>query len=93
MLVFPKDANPYRELLYRPMREKYPDISIDYLTGPSANYQTINVVLLPLVLLLKRLQGYRIFHLHWTYLFRIRGSIDLFLDFSCNISLLPPSAG
>jgi glycosyltransferase involved in cell wall biosynthesis len=71
VLVFPKDANPYQELLYRPMREKYPDISIDYLTGPSANYQTINVVLLPLVLLLKRLQGYRIFHLHWTYLFRI----------------------
>ncbi len=70
VLVFPKDANPYQELLYGPMREQYPDIPIHYLAGPS-NYQTVNVVLLPLVLLLKRLQGYRIFHLHWTYLFRI----------------------
>ena len=52
------------------MREKYPDTSIHYLVGPS-NYQTVNVVLLPLVLLIKRLQGYGIFHLHWTYLFRI----------------------
>ena len=70
VLVFPKDANPYQELLYGPMREKYPDTSIHYLVGPS-NYQTVNVVLLPLVLLIKRLQGYGIFHLHWTYLFRI----------------------
>ncbi len=70
VLAFPKDPNPYQELLYDPMREKFSDISIDYLTGPS-KYQTINVMLLPFVLLLKRLKGYDLFHLHWTYSFRI----------------------
>ena len=70
VLAFPKDPNPYQELLYGPMRENFSDISIDYLTGPS-QYQTINVMFLPFVLLLKRLKGYGLFHLHWTYSFRI----------------------
>ncbi len=70
VLVFPKDPNPYQELLYGAMREKYPDVSIEYLTGPT-KYQTVNLILLPFVLVEKRLEGYGLFHLHWTYSFRI----------------------
>jgi len=70
VLVFPKDLNPYQELLYGQMRAKHKNIQIDYLTGPT-NHQTINLVLFPILLIIYRLRGYKVFHIHWTYFFKI----------------------
>jgi len=70
ILVFPKDPNPYQDLLYSNLENGYADIQVKYLTGPT-NHQTINLVLLPIVLIIYRLRGFKIFHIHWTYFFRI----------------------
>jgi beta-1,4-mannosyltransferase len=70
ILVFPKDPNPYQELLYSEMREDHKDTKITYLTGPTS-YQTINLFLLPILLIYYRFCGYKIFHIHWFYAFRI----------------------
>jgi beta-1,4-mannosyltransferase len=70
ILVYPKDGNPYQELLYQHIRNSHKDVSIDYLVGPTASH-TINLALLPLQLLLYRMRGYKIFHIHWFFLFKI----------------------
>lgn len=66
VLAFPKDPNPYQELLYRPLRAS--GVRVGYLLPPTPSH-TLNLLLLPTVLVLKRLQGYTVFHLHWTYSF------------------------
>jgi glycosyltransferase involved in cell wall biosynthesis len=68
VLAFPRDPNPYQEQLYAPMREQ--GLTVDYLTGPTASH-TFNLLCLPLVLLAKRLMGYGVLHLHWTYSFSL----------------------
>jgi glycosyltransferase involved in cell wall biosynthesis len=62
ILAFPRDANPYQELLYMPMRKE--GVIVDYLEGPTPSH-TLNILALPWLLVGKRLQGYTIFHLHW----------------------------
>ncbi len=60
ILVYPRsDKNPYQELLYVPMRVDR-GATVTYLTGTR-----LNLVLLLFVLLRKRLEGYRVLHLHW----------------------------
>jgi beta-1,4-mannosyltransferase len=66
VLAFPRDPNPYQELLYSPMREQ--GVVIDYLEGPTGS-QTVNLLLLPLMLIYRRLQGYSVLHVHWTWPF------------------------
>lgn len=66
VLVFPQDANPYQEQLYQPMRKH--GLVVTYLKLWGKSY-TIGTLLLPIQLLLLRLQGYKIFHLHWTFPF------------------------
>ena len=70
ILVFPKDPNPYQELLYTSMEGLDKDIHIKYLTGPTGLHP-INLILLPALLVFYRIRGYRIFHIHWFYIFRI----------------------
>jgi beta-1,4-mannosyltransferase len=70
ILVFPKDSNPYQELLYTKMEDLYKGTRIKYLTGPTG-LQSINLVLLPVLLVLYRMRGYKIFHIHWFFIFRI----------------------
>jgi len=41
---------------------------VRYQEGPTPS-RTVNIFLLPLSLLIKRMMGYKIFHLHWTYEF------------------------
>ena len=78
ILIYPKNTNQYQELLYGQMKQKK-DIEIDYLIGPTKS-QAVNLALflLPMTIIVKRLQGYKIFHLHWTYAFRIYGLNQLF---------------
>jgi len=70
ILVFPKDPNPYQEILYSQIGEDYKDTKITYLTGPTSS-PTINLFLLPILLIYYRVRGYKIFHIHWFYAFRI----------------------
>jgi glycosyltransferase involved in cell wall biosynthesis len=85
ILAFPRDANPYQELLYGPMRAEGVDIA--YFEGPTASH-TLNVLLWPLLLIYRRLQGYTVFHMHWTFLFSLPwagrfGAVLMQLYFSC----------
>jgi len=66
ILAFPRDSNPYQEQLYAPMRAD--GMTVSYLEGPTKSH-TLNFLLLPAVLVAKRLFGYNVFHLHWTYPF------------------------
>ena len=66
ILVLPKDGNPYQELLYTPLRKQ--GVVADYLSRPTPSH-TLNLALLPLHLLYKRLQGYDVVHIHWMYMF------------------------
>ncbi len=78
VLVYPYDINPYQNLLYNHMRN---GVEIKYLKG-STSSQTINNILLPLLLIKYRVKGYKIFHLHWTYGFTFPGKNYLSLFFS-----------
>lgn len=61
VLIYPKArSNPYHELLYGQLCVDYPKDSFTYLEATPGV-----VVGFPIVMVLKRLQGYRIFHLHW----------------------------
>jgi beta-1,4-mannosyltransferase len=64
ILVFPKDSNPYQELLYSPMIKG--DMQISYLEAPFRSQTILMLLFIPLILY-KRLSGYNIFHLHWMY--------------------------
>jgi beta-1,4-mannosyltransferase len=68
ILAFPRDANPYQELLYQPMRQQ--GVAVQYLEGPTGS-QTLNLVLLPLLLTVWRLRGFNVLHVHWTFPFRL----------------------
>ncbi len=60
VIAYPRaGANPYQDLLYRPLVDAG-RIDVEYLNG------TRGVLLLfPLVLAVKRIRGFRVFHLHW----------------------------
>lgn len=67
ILVYPKDPNPYQELLYRELRDK---VVIKYLSF-SVLFRGLGIFVLPLQLLYNRILGYKFFHLHWTYSFQM----------------------
>ncbi|HUC90004.1 MAG TPA: glycosyltransferase [Patescibacteria group bacterium] len=58
VLVSSRAENPYIELLYGSLQKQ--GVEVDYL---KVNIQTL--LLFPIIFLLKRLQGYHIFHVHW----------------------------
>lgn len=60
ILVFPYDKNPYQRLLYQEVK-KLPHIKIKY--GWFLPY--IGAMHMPLYLLLCRISGYKIVHIHW----------------------------
>lgn len=63
ILVYPKDPNPYQNLLYKNLSKK---AQITYLK-PIMNYYIFGTVFFPVQLLWYRIHGYKILHLHWTY--------------------------
>jgi glycosyltransferase involved in cell wall biosynthesis len=75
ILVFPKDPNPYQELLYSQLRKK--GFQVDYLKLPTSSH-TIGMFFLGLYILLYRFKGYSIFHLHWLYDFSFQSNSPLF---------------
>lgn len=64
ILVYPLDPNPYQELLYSEMRIK--GAVVDYLCKKESGVVVNFFAILPRIVL-SRLRGYTIFHLHWTY--------------------------
>ena len=71
VLIYPRGDNPYQELLYRELRRQ-PDCTFSYIDASRRN-----LLFFPLLLLIKRLQGYRLLHIHWvafeTNLFKVFG--------------------
>ncbi len=70
IVVYPKDPNPYQDLLYSSIKDRHTTDKITFMSGPT-KYQTINLFFLPFQLILYRLFGYDIFHIHWFYTFEI----------------------
>jgi glycosyltransferase involved in cell wall biosynthesis len=69
VLAFPRDPNPYQELLYTELRRRSAVVS--YIGGETPS-QSLNVLLLPLTIVLGRLRGARVLHVHWVYPFALR---------------------
>lgn len=70
VLVFPETTSPYYPLLYEALKQADAAIEVRVLTNPT-RFPSINLVCYPFLLLGYRLRGYRIFHIHWYYMFRI----------------------
>lgn len=73
VLVFPKDSNPYQDLLYKHISNL---VEITYLKGITSS-QTINNLLFPFQLIFYRAKGYKIVHLHWMYKFTFPGITNI----------------
>jgi glycosyltransferase involved in cell wall biosynthesis len=72
ILVLPReDTNPYQELLYAELRRR--GARITYLKELTRSH-TLNLLLLPLETVVRRLGGARVVHLHWVYGFGLYGS-------------------
>jgi beta-1,4-mannosyltransferase len=63
VLAFPRDWNPYQELLYGPIRAS--GVAVAY----ARRHPYVWPVLLPLTLIRRRAQGYRVLHVHWQALY------------------------
>ncbi|MBT0772041.1 glycosyltransferase family 4 protein [Kineosporia sp. J2-2] len=66
--MFPRDPNPYQELLHAQLRNE--DVTPAYVAMPTPS-KTLNLLLLPAGLLRARLRGARILHLHWVFDFAL----------------------
>ncbi|MGH2915649.1 MAG: glycosyltransferase family 4 protein [Solirubrobacteraceae bacterium] len=64
VVAFPQDPNPYQELLYAELRKRGDRIAYAGRLTPS---RTLNLLALPLELLVRRLRGASVFHLHWAF--------------------------
>jgi glycosyltransferase involved in cell wall biosynthesis len=71
ILALPRDRSPYQELLYEEMRKL--GACVTYL-GALTPSHSLNVLLLPLELVMRRARGARLVHLHWAFAFRFPGA-------------------
>jgi glycosyltransferase involved in cell wall biosynthesis len=71
ILVLPRnDTNPYQELLYEEFRRR--GVEVTYIGSATPSY-TLNQLLLPVELVIGRLTGARLVHVHWIYNFGPHG--------------------
>ena len=71
ILVLPRNnTNPYQELLYQEFRRH--GVEVTYIGSLTSSY-TLNQLLLPVELVVRRLAGARLVHLHWVYNFGLYG--------------------
>lgn len=71
VLAYPRDANPYQELLYGELRAC--GVEVSYVGTPTPSH-TLNLLLLPGAVAAGRLGGARLLHLHWVYPFVLPGA-------------------
>jgi len=74
ILVYPKDKNPYQNLLYKHLST---EVFLKYLTNPTSSH-VLGLILLPFQVTKFRLQGFRVFHLHWFYTFQLTHQNPIF---------------
>ena len=60
VLIYPESENPHLELIYSEIRSSHTNDTFSYLQA-----RPLNIIFLPLLLVAKRLIGYRVIHLHW----------------------------
>ena len=72
ILAVPRDPNPYQRLFYGELVKH--GASVRY-AGELTGSQTLNMLLLPLELAVRRLLGWRVVHLHWVFRF-VPGGAD-----------------
>jgi len=76
ILALPREeTNPYQELLYGEMRRH--GVRVTYLGGLTSSH-TVNLLLLPAEVAVRRLGGARVVHLHWVYAFGLPLSTSRF---------------
>jgi glycosyltransferase involved in cell wall biosynthesis len=71
ILVFPREANPYQDLLYDEMRRL--GVEAVYL-GELTPVKTLNLLLMPLEIAARRMADARVTHLHWVFAFLFPGA-------------------
>jgi glycosyltransferase involved in cell wall biosynthesis len=71
VLVLPRDSNPYQALLYGEMQRL--GVQVAYIGELTAS-RTLNVLLLPLEVVARRVAGARVVHLHWVFAFALPGA-------------------
>jgi len=71
VLVLPRDPNPYQSLLYGEMQRL--GVQVTYIGELTAS-QTVNLLLLPLEVVVRRVAGARLIHLHWVFGFTLPGA-------------------
>lgn len=65
ILALPRNTgNPYQELLYQELRRR--GVGVTYIGSATRSY-SLNLLLLPVQLVVGRLAGARVVHLHWVY--------------------------
>lgn len=69
--MFPKDLNPYQELLYSEMRKL--GVRVTYL-GRLTPFHGVSIALIPLETAIYRLLGSRLVHIHWVAPFMLPGN-------------------
>lgn len=75
VLVFPReDSNPYQRLLYGEMERL--GARVRYL-GRLTSSHSLNLLLLPAELAVRRMTGWRLVHVHWVFGFSLPGSARL----------------
>ena len=68
VLVTPRDGHHYQDLLYGHITPL--GVRVRYASGPTRS-QTLNVAAAPFVLLWRRVQHFRVLHIHWTFQFSL----------------------
>jgi glycosyltransferase involved in cell wall biosynthesis len=71
ILVIPRDGNPYQTLLYGEMQRLGAQVTYIGELTPS---RTVSLLLLPLELVIRRIAGWRLIHLHWVVAFTLPGT-------------------
>ena len=71
ILVFPREANPYQDLLYGEMQRF--GVEAVYI-GELTPVKTLNRLLLPLEIAARRMADARVIHLHWVFAFLLPGA-------------------
>jgi len=71
VLVFPRDPNPYQRLLYDEMQRL--GVQTTYIGNLTPSH-TLNLLVLPLEVVVWRIAGARLIHLHWVFAFGLPGA-------------------
>ncbi len=71
ILALPRDRNPYQRLLYGEMRRLGAHV---IYVGELTPSRILNLILLPVEMVVRRLAGARVIHLHWVFVFSFPGA-------------------